>query len=870
MKRKFILIGFLFVIPYLSFTQNDVKDIEKNGINRSAERPRTVLLEGFTSSTCGPCVQGNNNLKSVLAQNQGRYALIKYQMYWPGNGDPYYTAEGGTRRSLYGVNSVPWIWINGTQNLVTTSFTNYILTNWQNIPANMELDVDFYVSGKTVYAKAIIDPTIDFKGQNLKLYMAIVEKKTYNNSQTIPNQSNGEKEFDQVMKKFMPDANGILIGNLNADDHVVILQEWEFKGNYRLPNNASNPINNNIEHSVEDFNNLTIVAWVQAQDKSVEQACNGINTTGPTLSFSNSNGGMIEAMVNGNPIPSGQQLNIGDEITFTATPDEGFEIKNWKIDGVVIQEKVSNELTVTFEGQYLDVMVNYHSTHLNVDYSVVNGNGTINATVDDEEIKPGVLILRGSQVIFTANPVESYKVKQWKNNGTVITGNTTNEYIISSIDNDVNVTVEFENKYVYVNYSVVFDEFGALSATVNDEIIESGTPVEKGSTVVFTALPDEAYRVKQWKINGNNITGNTTNQYVITSLSIEANVTVEFEYKYLNVSFSVVNNEFGTVTATVNEETVESGDLVEKGSTIVFTAIPDKCYKVKEWENNGTVVTGNTSTQYIISSLTDEVNITVKFVYNCVNVNFSVVNNEFGTLTVTANEEPIESGDPVDKGSRIVFTANPDQCCKIIEWKNNGTPITGYVSTQYVITSISLEANITVEFENNCVNVNFSAINEEFGALTATVKEEPIESGNMTELGSKVIFTAEPVDQYEVKEWKLNGDIVPENITNEFIIESLTGEVDVTVEFIMLSGINSSSLSKIIIYPNPFTNSISITNAENVRTVVITNILGQTIKELKSTSKNVIEIDTKDFPSGIYLVNLQALNGDMSVVRVVK
>jgi len=785
MKRKFILIGFLFVIPYLSFTQNDVKDIEKNGINRSAERPRTVLLEGFTSSTCGPCVQGNNNLKSVLAQNQGRYALIKYQMYWPGNGDPYYTAEGGTRRSLYGVNSVPWIWINGTQNLVTTSFTNYILTNWQNIPANMELDVDFYVSGKTVYAKAIIDPTIDFKGQNLKLYMAIVEKKTYNNSQTIPNQSNGEKEFDQVMKKFMPDANGILIGNLNADDHVVILQEWEFKGNYRLPNNANNPINHAIEHSIEDFNNLTIIAWVQAQDKTVAQACNGVEKSGPTLSFSNSDGGNIEATVNGNPIISGQQLNFGDEINFAATIEEGYEIKEWKINGVTVQEKVSDELTVIFEDKFLDVNVSFHSTHLIVDYSAVNLFGTVSATVDDEEIESGDMILRNSQVVFTATPVEDYKVKQWKNNGTVITGNTTNEYIIPSLDKDVDITVEFEYKFAYVIYSVVNEEFGGLIATVNDETIEPGTYIEKGSTVIFTALPTDAYRVKIWKVNGNTITGNTTNQYVINSLVIEANVTVEFEYKYLNVNFSVVNDEFGTLKATVNEEPIETGDLVEKESTIVFTAIPDKCYKVKEWKNNGTVITGYTLPQYIISSLTADANIKVEFMYNCVNVNFSVVNDDFGTLTVKANDEPVESGDLVDKGSRMVFTANPNPGYEVKEWKYNGTIINEYTSTQYVITSLSIEINVTVEFTES-------------------------------------------------------------------------------------SEIKPSLFSNINVYPNPFTNSITISNAENIRTVIITNVLGQTVKELKSTGKNVIEIDAKDLSSGVYLVNLQALNGDKMVVKIIK
>ena len=50
---------------------------------------RIPMLEVFISSTCPPCVQGNINLSDVLANyNQIDYTLLKYQMSWPGSGDP--------------------------------------------------------------------------------------------------------------------------------------------------------------------------------------------------------------------------------------------------------------------------------------------------------------------------------------------------------------------------------------------------------------------------------------------------------------------------------------------------------------------------------------------------------------------------------------------------------------------------------------------------------------------------------------------------------------------------------------------------------------------------------------------------------------
>jgi thiol-disulfide isomerase/thioredoxin len=69
--------------------------------------PLKPLFELFTSSTCGPCVEAHEVLDELFENNPNEYASIKYQMNWPGSGDPYYTEEGGVRRDYYNVNSIP-------------------------------------------------------------------------------------------------------------------------------------------------------------------------------------------------------------------------------------------------------------------------------------------------------------------------------------------------------------------------------------------------------------------------------------------------------------------------------------------------------------------------------------------------------------------------------------------------------------------------------------------------------------------------------------------------------------------------------------------------------------------------------------------
>ena len=375
--------------------------------------PRTILVEGYTSSSCFPCVDGNANLKARLLENTGLYALIKYQMSWPGNGDPYYTVEGGARRTYYGINSVPWVQIEGSgwggsSYSVVPSF----LTDFQAIQASLYLYVDFYVEGHTLYAKTKIISPVDISNTNLKLYLAIVEKMTYANWITIPDQSNGEREFQQVLKKFMPDANGIVLNGIKANVPHIILQEWEFKGNYKRPNNALTPINHSIEHSVEDFGNLTIVAWVQNnQNKSVAQAANGNDTEAPILTFSvlNNEFGKVSATIGGNPVYNGDIITKGETVVLSAIPNNGYEAKEWKVNGVKFAGENLNSIEVTSEG-YTDVMVEFKKS---AEYPCNTVGANAKSEIEDDCSKATIIwsaaegeYTKGYRILFNGNVLE--------------------------------------------------------------------------------------------------------------------------------------------------------------------------------------------------------------------------------------------------------------------------------------------------------------------------------------------------------------------------------------------------------------------------------------------------------------------------------
>lgn len=258
-------------------TSNDSIEATIIGYDSTISFPRKVLLETFTSSTCVPCVAGNANMLNIMNANLNKWVTIKYQMSWPGSGDPYYTAEGGTRKTFYNVSSVPNQEIDGGYNGNSSSVVQADFDNAFDVPAYIELDADMIIDtiGKNLTVSVNLNPNIVLPS-TAKLFIGIVEKTTYKNKE-----SNGETKFNWVMKKMLPNASGISLGTIAPGVPVSFNQSYIFNGDYRLPADATSPINHAIEHSVEEFSDLIAVVWIQnTATKEVYQSCYSSFTLG--------------------------------------------------------------------------------------------------------------------------------------------------------------------------------------------------------------------------------------------------------------------------------------------------------------------------------------------------------------------------------------------------------------------------------------------------------------------------------------------------------------------------------------------------------------------------------------------------------------
>lgn len=256
----------------------------------NADAQRVPLFEVFTSSTCGPCKAGNQVYENVIAGKPAtEYVSVKYQQNFPSTGDPYCTTESQSRRSsYYGINSIPRMEIDGGWDQNAQSFTNALYNQYKAVPEEYQISGGYTLNPttKTITAKLKYKPlTTTAAATGARLYVVIIE------SQTVQNvKSNGETVFYNVVKKMLPNQSGTLLSGavLNKTDSMSF--NFTFPGSYRLPGSATDKINLATEHSVENFNNLKVVAWVQGSDKTVYNAANlakvgslGISTVSNTV-----------------------------------------------------------------------------------------------------------------------------------------------------------------------------------------------------------------------------------------------------------------------------------------------------------------------------------------------------------------------------------------------------------------------------------------------------------------------------------------------------------------------------------------------------------------------------------------------------------
>jgi Secretion system C-terminal sorting domain len=234
-----------------------------------AQTLRTSLYEVFTSEDCGPCVFQNASINSVVNSNQSprKIIILRYQVGIPTpplSPTSLYQQnpiEPAARHSYYvsSLNNqgVPQGFLNGleytanpnpfspaiiTQASITSAYIN-------NAPFAMTLSHSLSPLLDSVKIKYSISAAQAFTTNNpLKLHIAICEQNIH---YAIAPGTNGETDFEWIMRKMVPDVNGKTLAATWQSGQIV-----------------TDSITVAVPNYIWDKNELTIVAFIQ-EDKPI-------------------------------------------------------------------------------------------------------------------------------------------------------------------------------------------------------------------------------------------------------------------------------------------------------------------------------------------------------------------------------------------------------------------------------------------------------------------------------------------------------------------------------------------------------------------------------------------------------------------------
>ena len=246
----------------------------------------------------------------------------------------------------------------------------------------------------------------------------------------------------------------------------------------------------------------------------------------------------------------------------------------------------------------------------------------------------------------------------------------------------------------------------------------SGSNQTKGTRLRFVVAPNSGYGVAKWIINGTD--------YAVDAKNLPEGMTISKDGKSLDVaSFNPASQ-----TASTNSGHTKDGVL--------------------------TVEVSFKSTSHEITYSVD---------------------GKGGTLTaVNENDKKIDSGTKITQGSKVTFTAKPEDGYIVSGWQVDGKPYKwqdkdeNYLGTTLVLEDISKDENVIVSFKKSTASYKvITSVADEDGktdtslakvtAINAETKEEVTDLTSIKE-GTTLTFTASVADKtnHMVKLWQTSKD----------------------------------------------------------------------------------------------------------------
>lgn len=521
-------------------------------------------------------------------------------------------------------------------------------------------------------------------------------------------------------------------------------------------------------------------------------------------------GGSLSASYNSGNLDqkfeSGKNIAKNTRLMFDAKSNDGFLVKEWKVNGQSITDtakykvteilsngkKVGERLTVAALTEKLDVEVSFSSDSHTITFSSGEGGKLTAALKDGGAVTTGQKIAEGANVTFTAAPSSGMSVARWVvDEKPYYWPGTTDLYrestlTLENVQKDRKVAVEFSKAGTYKLTFNIESETGSTLPSV-----QTSAKLADGTAADLNAVPDGAavtfalenlgsnYTVKTWKVDGKEAANsgtqkqftlrNITGTHTVTAV-INAAQEVMLTFKAVDAKGDLINADIASVTAKIkNGNAITSGSTVGNYSTIEFAAAVNENYYVSKWtgaeadakDSAKASIASLEKTTEVIAHIAEKPQVTV-----AAPVNGTVeVAGTRGIQNVVLTGAEGENGH-VNMNSTAAITATPNDgyfVQKIMVTADGATQTFDYDNAQAYQSGKVAKDDIQIT-KDTLVQVIFAEKPViTFGGdthITVTAKQgnKTLSTGDHVEKYSgDIVFTATPDEGYETDNWTVTG-----------------------------------------------------------------------------------------------------------------
>lgn len=521
-------------------------------------------------------------------------------------------------------------------------------------------------------------------------------------------------------------------------------------------------------------------------------------------------GGSLSASYNSGNLDqkfeSGKNIAKNTKLIFDAKSNDGFIVKEWKVNGQSITgntkykvteilsngKKVGERLTVAALTEKLDVEVAFSSDSHTITFSSGEGGKLTAALKDGGAVTTGQKIAEGANVTFTAAPNSGMSVARWMvDEKPYYWPGTTDLYrestlTLENVQKDRKVAVEFSKAGTYKLTFNIESETGSTLPSV-----QTSAKLADGTAADLNAVPDGAavtfalenlgsnYTVKTWKVDGKEAANSgTQKQFTLRNIMgthtvtavINAAQEVTLTFKAVDANGAPITADIASVTAkSKNGNAITSGSTVGNYSTIEFAAAVNENYYVSEW--TGAKADAEDSTKASIASLEKTTDVIAHIaekpqVTVAAPVNGTVeVAGTRGIQNVVLTGAEGENGH-VNMNSTAAITATPNDgyfVQKIMVTADGATQTFDYDNAQAYQSGKVAKDDIQIT-KDTLVQVIFAEKpTVTFGGdthihVTAQQDSKMLNTGDHVEKYSgDIVFAATPDEGYETDNWTVTG-----------------------------------------------------------------------------------------------------------------